>query len=616
MKLSIEPDQPATVGPAISLPDVKGTRLEIGDFSFKVDISTDGFKIKASTEKSALVIDKREADQFVQEALPSEEVRIDFALGLVADDDNGIYFEGGNRLAATIPINKSVLGLTIQSITLALNPVPGETSSELQFTAATSFALNLGPLHIVIDQIGMTMNFITDKAAREDVTKLLPFLYLSDLGFRPPNGIGILVDSMSVTGGGFLFFDRENEQYAGVLQLELGDRVSLKAIGLLTTRLPDGSKGFSLLIIISVEFDPPLQIGLGFTIGGIGGYLGIHRTVDGDVLREGLHNRTLDAILFPKDPVINASRILNTLHSVFPPAKGHHLFGLALIIGWGTPTLITIELAVIYEFGDNPRLFILGQVHMVIPSKKPILEIHMDALGIWDYNRQEFSLDARLYDSRIAFITISGDMALRVRRGTNPFFLLSIGGYHPAFNVPPEFPKLERVMIKFVDSPNLRLILTGYFAVTSNTRQAGGKIDFFAKFGGVSIEALISIDVLWEPDVRFMADFDIKLALKYNGHTLFGAHAVGQFFGPEPKRVKGEVSIDLFLFDINVPSIKPSATTARPLRCPRWTLWQIGRGADRRSQLGCALPVRQPYAGQPAQAGPAAARCWSTRWAT
>jgi hypothetical protein len=159
-------------------------------------------------------------------------------------------------------------------------------------------------------------------------------------------------------------------------------------------------------------------------------------------------------------------------------------------------------------------------------------------------------------------------MALRVRRGANPFFMLSIGGYHPAFNVPPDFPKLERVIIKFVDTQNLRLILSGYFAVTSNTRQAGGKIEFFAKLGSVSFEALIQIDVLWEPDVRFLADFDIKIAIKYKGRTLFGAHAVGQFSGPEPKRVKGKVSISLFFFDISKSFDKTFGDDRPPAQLP------------------------------------------------
>ena len=66
-------------------------------------------------------------------------MRIEFDLGLAADED-GVYFEGGNRLSVNIPINTSVLGITVQSITLALNPVTAETGSELRFAAATSFA--------------------------------------------------------------------------------------------------------------------------------------------------------------------------------------------------------------------------------------------------------------------------------------------------------------------------------------------------------------------------------------------------------------------------------------------------------------------------------------------
>src|SRR5215213_11021850 len=43
MKLAIAPEKPSTVAPAIAIPDATGTRLEIGDYSFGVDISKDGF---------------------------------------------------------------------------------------------------------------------------------------------------------------------------------------------------------------------------------------------------------------------------------------------------------------------------------------------------------------------------------------------------------------------------------------------------------------------------------------------------------------------------------------------------------------------------------------------
>ena len=103
---------------------------------------------------------------------------------------------------------------------------------------------------------------------------------------------------------------------------------------LLTTRLPDGGKGFSFLIIISVEFDPPLQLA-GLRIGGVGGLLGIRRTLDVKVLREGC--ATTPWTPFSSRKTGGQRRLLNALRSVFPPARDRHLFGLAMNLGVGTP---------------------------------------------------------------------------------------------------------------------------------------------------------------------------------------------------------------------------------------------------------------------------------------
>ena len=557
MQLSIEPAQASTSAPPISILERSGTRVEIGDFSFKLDLSKEGFKVKAGAKKSALVIVSSEGDGLVSETLKTKETRIDFQLGITADQ-NGVSLDSGGRLSTTISVNKSFGSVKVQALQLALTPSKSETGSELEFTATTSLGFKLGPLQMTAEQIGfhLDVGFSTGELP-DDAFALLPFMYGHKPGFKSPNGIGILVDCGVVTGGGFLRLDPEKHEYQGVLQLEMpeiswlgGRTLSLTAIGLLNTRLPDGSKGFSLLIIISVEFDPAFQLGLGFTLSGIGGLLGIHRTLDADALREGLRHHALDAILFPKDPVANAGRLFSVLSSVFPPARDRHLLGLALILGWGTPSVITAELAVIYEFGDNPRLVLLGQLHLAFPQKSPkkFLEMHLDAAGIWDINRHEFSLDARLYDSHIAFVTLDGDMALRIHKGDDPYFLFSVGGYHPEFAVPPNFPKLERLRIKLADTDNLRLILTGYIAITSNTRQIGANMEFYIKVLGFSLEGHISFDALWEPDVRFIFDFDVDLKLKFKGRTLAGVAVSGRFTGPQPKRVQGEWSIDLFLF--------------------------------------------------------------------
>ena len=56
----------------------------------------------------------------------------------------------------------------------------------------------------------------------------------------------------------FLEFDSENERYARIPALNFGE-IGMVVIGLVTTHLPDGTRGFALLINISVIFDPMIQ---------------------------------------------------------------------------------------------------------------------------------------------------------------------------------------------------------------------------------------------------------------------------------------------------------------------------------------------------------------------
>ena len=67
------------------------------------------------------------------------------------------------------------------------------------------------------------------------------------LGFKPPNGVGLSIDGGGFKGGGFLVLDADKGEYAGGLELTFQGIISVRAVGILTTRMPDGSDGFSLL---------------------------------------------------------------------------------------------------------------------------------------------------------------------------------------------------------------------------------------------------------------------------------------------------------------------------------------------------------------------------------
>ena len=181
-----------------------------------------------------------------------------------------------------------------------------------------------------------------------------------ELGFKSPTGIGIAIDAEVVRGGGYLFFDKDKGQYGGVLDLDIKGLCTVKAIGLLATRMPDGSRGFSFLAIFAVEHFTPINLGLGFRLTGFGGLFGYDRTVSMDALQAGLKTHALDHIMFPPDPVANAPAIISTAAAVFPPARDQIIVGLMAQIAWGAASLVTIELGLVVRAApagppDHPR---------------------------------------------------------------------------------------------------------------------------------------------------------------------------------------------------------------------------------------------------------------------
>src|SRR5262249_28661883 len=131
--------------------------------------------------------------------------------------------------------------------------------------------------------------------------------------FKPPNGVGLSLDVGVVKGGGYLFIDTERGEYAGALELEFADFLALHAGGLIETKNPDGSPGFSLLIIITAEFPGGLQLGYGFTLLGVGGLLGVNRSMNLQALMEGVRTNAVESVMFPHDVVANAPRIISDL---------------------------------------------------------------------------------------------------------------------------------------------------------------------------------------------------------------------------------------------------------------------------------------------------------------
>src|SRR5918995_1861592 len=96
---------------------------------------------------------------------------------------------------------------------------------------------------------------------------------------------------------------RDNE-YRGALALKF-ETFGFSAFAILNTKLPGGQPGFSFVASIFGDFVIPL--GYGFFLTGLGGVIGLHRTINTDALREVLFAGRLDNLIFPADPIANAA---------------------------------------------------------------------------------------------------------------------------------------------------------------------------------------------------------------------------------------------------------------------------------------------------------------------
>lgn len=557
-KLAVEYDELDAGKPWIPpyLGEANGSRLQFGEIKVEGEISADDMNVeaKASTKDSALVIAGGSGDGFISKILPPDGLTANFDLGIGVSNKRGVYFDGGSGLSITLPLNKTLGPLKFQLLTLGLKPSQPPKPSSLDLETSLSMSMTLGVFSAVVQRMGVITQIIFPPGGDN---RDLKFAFQ----FKPPNGIGLSLDAAIVKGGGFLYFDPDEEFYAGVLQLSFkGLRLaSITAIGLLNTRLPDGTKGYSLLILINLTFNPGLLLVFGITLNGIGGLLGVNRTVKIDRLQQGIKSNTLDSILFPTDPIANAPRIISDLRAVFPPQENRYVFGPIFQLGWGKPnSFVLLEVGLILELPTPVRLAILGILKVVVPDESvdeslKIVKLQVNFLGTIDFDKTKIAFDATLYQSRILTYSITGDMALRANGGANPNILLSVGGFHPAYTPPADMPQLKRITLSLINTDTLRLKAELYFAISANTIQFGERAELYVGVGNLNLYGFIGYDVLFQLfPPYFIGQIDAGLALRAGSSTIMSLHITGSISGPTPWNVRGKGTFKILFVSFDV----------------------------------------------------------------
>jgi hypothetical protein len=547
----------------------RGARIEVHNPSLRVSVGGEADDPEVRMALSCggangqagmqVVVPLGESDEFLKDSLQQPAIRFACSPEIVWSSRTGLAFNGKPRLDVDFPLSTRVGILTLRKAKIAVAEGPKKTSlPAVALTVGLDMVGKLGPVRLAVQEMGLACDLVP--YSRQDIRDLPPGAdapVMGNLGlelrFKPPTGVGVVIEGGVVQGGGFLSFDAERGEYAGALFLDFEGKVAVTALGLINTRLPGGAPGYSLLVVVTAEKFKPIPLGFGFTLTGVGGILGVHRTINIEALQEAARSQALDAVLAPKDVVANAAQYLSALGRFFPPAREHHFFGPLAEITW--QQLIRIKVALILEFGERSRLAVLGRVTAILPRPdQDLVRLQANVVGGVDFDRREAFLDAALVDSRLANrFPITGEMRLRMRWDDQPFFALAVGGFHPAYAPPPGMDSMPRTAIVLADSENLRLRAEAYLAITSNTVQFGARVDLYAREWKFSISGQAGYDVLVQFDpFHFLAGLYASLQLKAGSRSLFKVAFAGELSGPRPLRVRGRASFEILWCDYSV----------------------------------------------------------------
>ncbi len=528
----------AAVGVTVQVAvDGRGTDAAIG-----VDVR--GCRVSATGGESSLL----------RAILPPGGVAATTDVALSWSHRDGVRLDGRAQLETEVAVGVGLGPLTIDSVGLKLT-----VADDIALAADVAVTLTLGGARIIADGIGL----------RATITPGPGSLGSADLAIAatPPTALGFLLDTSFARGGGFIGFDPARDEYSGVLELAIGP-VAVKALAILTTKRPDGGPGWSLLLLVFSEFDA-IALGYGFTLNGVGGIVGLQHGVSTAELQAGLRSGALDAVLFPSNPIADAPALLGRLRLVFPIVPRALTFGPALKIGWGTPTIVTIDLGLVIQIDDllgggsaQPqisRVVLVGQLEVRLPPDAggdvpELLKLLVDIVGSYELREQALSIDARLRDSHVAGLPLSGSLVVRARFGDAPSLILAVGGFHPRFtDLPPGLPAQDRVGFELRrDIVTVRI--TGYVAITTNTLQIGADASLEAKGGNFRIRATLGFDALFEsePVFHFEIDYRVSASISYRGHNLASVKVTGVLRGPGRWEVSGHASFSILWWDVSV----------------------------------------------------------------
>ncbi|HMF63627.1 MAG TPA: DUF6603 domain-containing protein [Edaphobacter sp.] len=193
--------------------------------------------------------------------------------------------------------------------------------------------------------------------------------------------------------------------------------------------------------------------------------------------------------------------------------------------------LVNTKALLIVQFGDMLQIALLGLSVMQLPKPKvssmtyAYVELmirvviqpelgYFAATAILSKNSYVITPDCHL----------TGGFAFYLWFGSNPNagqFVITLGGYHPAFKPPPSFPQVPRLGFNWAVSDVVSIKGDAYFALTTSCIMAGGGLEVLFHDGDLRAWFIAHADFLvsWHP-FFYLADISVSIGVSYRLNLL------------------------------------------------------------------------------------------------